>query len=330
MMIRFVKKCVIVVMVLTIAAAVGFSKDKKGKKDLPKKEAIRVKNTIDGKEQPSYLYVPPGAEGRKGKPVPLLVQLHSWGSRMYLPDATLRECVKRRWAVIGPHYRGGNTKPSACASEVAMQDVLDAVAHVCKRFNIDKNRIYVMGASGGGHMTMAMVARAPQLWAGASEWVGISDLFKWHAYCKAKNNGYDKKMEACCGGAPGTSKEVDEQYRKRSPIFHLSKAKGVPFDFNHGHLDGAIPPSESINAFNVLAKANGRAKNQVPEKLIEHIDKKRKIPPELAKEKVSEKGRKHKILFRREAGPVRITIFKGGHSGDFPTGIEWLSKQKKE
>jgi hypothetical protein len=35
------------------------------------------------------------------------------------------------------------------------------------------------------------------------------------------------------------------------------------------------------------------------------------------------------VLFRRAAGPVRLTIFDGAHESDFAPGVRWLAEQEK-
>ncbi len=288
-------------------------------------KTIQVKSTKDGQEQPVVFYKP-SAETIKsmGGKVPLLVTLHTWSRKAGIPREALAACQQRGWAVIGPHYRGPNKRPEACASDLAVQDVLDAVANARKLVPVDDRRIYLMGHSGGGHMTMVMAARAPKLWAGVSAWCGISNLIAW----RKQRGDYGKNVEKCCGGVPGASKEVDAQYRKRSPIFSLAAAKGMPVDLNAGLSDRIVPASQSLRAFNVLAEANGHKDKQLTEEQIRGM--RRTVPRELAMETVKETGRKQEVLFRRQAGPVRMTVFKGGHVWDVPTAIKWLAKQQKK
>jgi len=328
--IRFLGTATAVAACALLGAARGAEKTDGKEAPAAKPVRARVKSTKDGKEQSVVFYRPSDAKvKRQGGKVPLLVNLHTWSSSLRIDKKVLKECQERGWAAIGPHYRGGNRRPEACASDLAVQDILDAVAWARKQVPVDEKRIYITGASGGGHMAMVMAHRAPKLWAGVSAWVGISDLFAWHKYCLARRAKYYKDMEASCGGPPGKSKEVDAEYRKRSPLFHLAAAKGLPMDINHGILDGAIPPSHSLRAFNVLAEANGHKDKQVTAEQMKSIDA-RKVPPELAKERADEPGRVHRILFRRQAGAARITIFRGGHSGDYPTAIRWLAEHKRK
>ena len=132
--------------------------------------------------------------------------------------------------MILPHYRGPNNNPQACASKLAIQDVLDAVDYATQHACIDRRRVYLAGQSGGGHMALMMAARAPHVWAGVSAWVPITDLAAWHTELTRKQ-AYAKQLEQICGGSPGTP-EADRQYRARSPLFHLAAARGLPIDIN--------------------------------------------------------------------------------------------------
>jgi len=101
--------------------------------------------------------------------------------------------------------------------------------------------------------------------------VPISDLAKWHEQGLARKHGYHASIERCCGGPPGMPK-TDAEYRARSPLFVLDQAKGLPIDINAGIHDGhkgSVPISHSLNAFNVLARANGKPEQALADKQIE-------------------------------------------------------------
>lgn len=287
-------------------------------------QTVTVVSSLDGTEQKSLFYVPSeGAIGGKGEPIPLLVMLHTWSADY----KQIKNCPKaQKWAMIAPDFRGPNMRPEACASKLAIQDVLDAVEYAKKNARIDESRIYLCGWSGGGHMSLMMAAKAPNVWAGVSAWVPISDLAAWWASDK-----YRKQMEGSCGGAPGTP-ATDAEYKARSPIHFLPAAKGVPMDINAGIHDGhtgSVPISQSLNAFNVLAEANGLKDKLVSAADIEFMTSTEKVPEALAGEKEKDTERNREVLFRRVAGPVRITIFEGGHEAEVNAAWNWLSRQKK-
>jgi len=295
----------------------------------------RIKTSKDGKVQPALFYVPADASTDKSaRPVPLVVGLHTWGTnyRNHVARQYLAQCRKRNWSLIHPDFRGPNTRPEACASDLAVQDVLDAVRYACRKAHIDERRIYLVGVSGGGHMVMMMASRAPKLWAAASAWVGVSDLAAWHEETKTAGNKYWRMVEKVCGGPPGASAQVDTQYRKRSPLFGLHKAAGVPIDINAGIRDGhtgSVPISQSLRAFNALAKANGKAEKILSDTQIDFMTQRQAVPAALACKKQDTPTRRHKVLFRRQAGPARVTIFGGGHEIDVNAAFDWLATRSR-
>ena len=172
----------------------------------------------------------------------------------------LDETRRRGWAVIVPNFRGPNNTPEACASDLAVQDVLDSVDFARQRAPIDNKRIYLLGSSGGGFMGLMMASRAPRLWAAISVWAPIANLAAWHIFSKASDSPYHKMMDECFGGPPETPSRQQE-YQRRSPVYFLASAKGTPIHIDAGIHDGhernAVPLRQSLEAFNALAKANG-------------------------------------------------------------------------
>ena len=289
--------------------------------------AVRIASSLDGSAQPAYFYAPEEVK----KPVPLLVVLHSWSAdyRQKSYPQFPKWCAEQGWAYIHPNFRGPNRNPQATGSDLAVQDVLDAVAYAKKQTKVDERRILLVGASGGGYMSLMMAGRAPDLWAGVSSWVPISDLAAWHAQTKAKRLKYYREIEKSCGGPPGKSKEVDDQYRQRSPLTHLPKAKGVvKLDINAGIFDGhkgSVPVSHSLLAFNAVAdKAD-----QISGPQIEEIVRSARIPNELAAPIDDTSYGKKKPLFRRISGKARVTLFNGGHELVTSAAIDWLNQQSK-
>lgn len=291
------------------------------------KLAVDIRSTKDGTLQKAIYWRPESAShDAAGPAVPLLVFLHSWSGGFEQGPPWIEQARKMGWVLVAPDFRGPNNRPEACASDLASQDILDAVAYARRDARIDPARIYLIGGSGGGHMSLVMAARAPDLWAGVSAWVPISDLTAWHAESSARKNNYAKMIEQCCGGKPGPATEA--QYRHRSPLFHLAAAKGVPLDINAGIHDGhtgSVPVSHSLLAFNVLAAPD----KQVPVADIDFMVRERKIPTALATETQIDPERQKATLFRRASGNARVTVFEGGHDSEPSAALEWLSRQRK-
>jgi hypothetical protein len=134
-------------------------------------------------------------------------------------------------------------------------------------------------------------------------------------------------MEACFGGPPDAPERVAE-YDRRSPLFTLAQAKGIPIAIDSGLRDGhdgaSVPLSHSLLAFNELAKANGHNDRMLSDADIQTLTQEARLPEHLANEREEEAGREQAVLFRRYAGPVRLTVFDGGHSVDMPAAFRWL------
>jgi len=299
------------------------SQEVSGVKDR-KVETIQYLCSADESEQPALWYAP-----ESDVPLPLLVGLHSWSTDHRNAGQYAKWCLDRHWVFIGPDFRGPNKKPTACGSELAVQDIVDAVAYARNHANVDPRRIYLVGASGGGHAAMLMAGRAPEIWAGVSAWAGISDLRAWHAECKKAGRHYAGMIEKCCGGPPGASPEVDEQYRQRSPLTYLPKARNVMLDLNAGIHDGhtgSVPVSHSLNAFNAVAAE----KDRLSKEDIRHFVQMRQVPERLKRRPGEPPWEGEKTLFQRTSGKVRITVLDGGHGILQDQALQWIARQQKQ
>jgi poly(3-hydroxybutyrate) depolymerase len=286
------------------------------------RKRVQFKSSLDGSTQEAML-ITPRLEVQVKKSIPLVVSLHSWSADLEQRN-DLEELVHHRgWMYLFPNFRGANRTTQACGSDLAQQDILDSISWVIDHYQIDKDRIYLTGTSGGGHMTMLMAARHPKLWRAASAWVGISDLVEWHA--KHSNTNYGNMIEQCCGGAPGDSLKVDAQYKSRSPITYFAGAREVAIDIcagiNDGH-QGSVPISHSINAFNMIAEAKGD--RPVTETEISQLSRPGKLEEAQAGDEGFDGTFGRKYFLRRRSGNARLTIFDGGHEGIASATIAWF------
>lgn len=289
--------------------------------------SVEVRSSKDGAPQRVIWWRPEtAAKGSAGAPVPLLVFLHSWSGGFEQGPPWIAQAKKMGWALAAPDFRGPNRRPEACASDLAVQDVLDAVEYARREARIDDSRIYLVGGSGGGHMALMMAARAPHVWAGVSSWCPITDLAAWHAESSARKNNYARMLEQSCGGPPGPSTEAE--YRRRSPLFHLAAARGVPVDISTGIHDGhtgSVPVSHTLRAFNALAADSAR----IDDGLITAMVSGRSVPQALSAERQDDPERAKQVLFRRVSGNARVTIFEGGHDSESTSAVLWLSRQRR-
>lgn len=289
---------------------------------------VLIRSTLDDTEQTSYVTEPAGLD--PSRPTPLLVSLHTWSSDVEQRREDLEQlALDRGWIVLQPNFRGRNDHPEACGSRLAQQDILDAVAWARRTLPVDAKRIYLTGVSGGGHMTMLMAGRHPELWAAASAWVGISDLAAWHA--KHATDNYGAMMRASCGGAPGGSPEIDREYRERSPLTYLAAARDLPLDIAAGVHDGhtgSVPIRHSLDAFNRIAVARGDT--PIRDEEIEQLSRRDgRLAEPRDSDRVEDSTFGRTIYLRRQTGAARVTIFEGGHEGISNAAIAWLEQHAK-
>ncbi len=290
---------------------------------------VTIPSSFDGAEQRMMYYE------ALGKSRPLLVALHTW-SYDYTQE-TSAEYFKRTadhdWHCIFPDFRGPNRTPLSCGSLAALRDIQDAVSWAMKHLSVDSRRIFLVGASGGGHMALLAAASSPSVWTAVSAWVPISDLVRWHRECKERDLEYAAEMEAVCGGAPGTSKTVDNEYLCRSSINSLWRAHIIPLDINAGIHDGhggklggegAVPVGQSIRAYNELVKASGGEKFIIPECATNLIEREEKVPEWLAKKVTEDSAYRRSIYLRRSYSLARLTLFEGGHEILYDAAFRWF------
>jgi pimeloyl-ACP methyl ester carboxylesterase len=259
----------------------------------------------------------------------MLLALHSW-SEGYRQDESViyaEWCIANDWVFIHPHFRGPNGSPQTTGSELVVGDVLSAIDYAKEHARVDESRIYVVGWSGGGYLGLLLAGREPEMWAGISAWVPLSDLNAWYEESRRLGTKYAREIAASCGGSPVGDSAAARECRTRSPLTHLERARGVPIDINHGirdgHGGGPVPISQSLRAFNVLAAPNDRVKEE-----IEYFTREAKVPPHLRSEASGSSAGGLKVLFRRQSGNARITVFDGGHDKNTEAAFRWLNQQR--
>jgi len=131
------------------------------------------RSVIDGTAQPYELSIPDSYD--PAKPMPLYVYLH--GMSHYVPD-------------LGYDWTGGADRPGGRAGGTYFRlnvfgrgnnsfrwagetDVMEAIASVCKRYNIDKDRIILAGFSMGGAGSWQIGLHNPDLFCGLEIDAGV-------------------------------------------------------------------------------------------------------------------------------------------------------------
>lgn len=299
--------------------------------ELPTQTTLETVSELDGETQPILCWAPSEA---KLQATPLFVFLHSWSSD-YKQDNSkwFAECVKHRWIWLHPNFRGINQSPKACGSRFARQDILDAITLARKTWNVDSERIYMAGVSGGGHMSLLMAGHHPDSFSAVSSWVGPTDLAEWHRFHvkNGKAQKYAQMIEASLGGSPGESADRDADYRDRSPVYHLHRTSDLPVSIWAGIEDGhsgSVPVSHSLRAFNAIARGHGT--ELIPEKTIDDLLAKRPVSLSQPGDSHAARSLGRKAYLHRRSGVSEVTIFEGGHESIPLAAFDWLSKNKRQ
>jgi len=294
-------------------------------------DVVAIDSSLDGSHQMvRYLRA-------RGKSRPLLVALHTW-SYDYTQDVCdeyFARCRARGWHCVFPDFRGPNDTPAGCGSEAAIADVLDAVKWAVDTFDVDPRRIFLAGASGGGHMSLLAAGHSPSTWTAVSAWVPISDLARWYDETAERGLGYTEHLEKSCGGPPGASPRIDSEYRLRSPLTSLWRAHIIPMDINAGIHDGhggtfggsgSVPVGHSIRAFNELVRAAGNPGDSIPDEVISFIEREERAPDDFPSETSFDSVYGREIPLRRTSGLTRLTVFEGGHEIIYDAAFEWFEE----
>jgi len=206
-----------------------------------KQREILIKSTKDETMQPSLFYKSQSSGKR-----PLLVGLHTWSyDRFNQIENMLPYAEKYDFNLLLPEFRGNNlsTNPNcayACGSEFAKQDIKDAIDYVIKNENVDSENIFLLGASGGGHMALLMCGFCPEYFRAIGAYVPICDLRKW----VEQNKDYSEHVLACCG----------DKLNERSPVNYVDTIAKSNLRIFHGKFDPVVPVSQSLDFYNSLTE----------------------------------------------------------------------------
>lgn len=292
--------------------------------EVPRVRDVRIRSTADGRRQPA-LWLPSRREG----PRPLLVVLHSWsnGYKQHLGIPYARWAQRKGWTMIAPNFRGINDKPAAAGSDRAVQDVVDAIDYAIAEGDIDRERVFVIGFSGGGMMSLLMAGRHPDRIAGAVAWVPVHDLRLWHRYNASfiPPRDYARHIERFSGGDPSRSERAREKAGRRSPSTYLDRARraGVPIYIGHGVDDTLVLPTHAARAFNQLADPEDRIGERSMRRLAAN-----ELPAHLREREAATyfDGGDPGVRFSRRSGAVTLVLFEGEHDMVFNPGLEWMTR----
>lgn len=222
--------------------------------------------TRDGSRIEAYLTAP--VSGQAG---PLIVLPHGGPEardyRRY--DRQVQIFAAMGWWVLQPNFRGSGGYGKAFAEagwkrwhDRMQEDVEDAVAKVIADFNLDKDRVAIVGTSYGGYAALRGAVRRPELYKAAISICGVSDLIEMLQWEKRTDDTPDKLIFDFWTKRIGNLDADRPALEAGSPRLRVSEIQ-CPVLLVHGTEDRIVPVGQS----QIMERALKRAGKNV-----EYID----------------------------------------------------------
>jgi dipeptidyl aminopeptidase/acylaminoacyl peptidase len=214
-------------------------------------ELVHVKS-FDGRRVPALSYRPDGAT--EAAPAPAVVAVHGGPESQWRPGwhGGVAALLDRGWTVLAPNVRGstGYGRTYAALDDGARRidafaDLVAVGRWLAARADVDVARLALLGQSYGGFMTLAALARAPELWCGGVAFYGMADLNTFLRDTAA----YRRPHRAAEYGHPATDPEL---LAELSPLTRQGAIR-VPVFLAHGLADPRVAPFESRQMAEALA-----------------------------------------------------------------------------
>lgn len=218
-------------------------------------------SSVDGESLTGELWLPSGFVD-DGSRRPLVIYLHGAGGdasvlRTHAGGAITTQLDARGWIGVAPDGRRWGLQRE-CNSEFSIgyvdrddpdvgpgeQDILDLVDWAEANYDIDPDRIYLMGFSFGGRGAYVIALKNPDRFAAVAPLAPVVDAH--FAYLHTIATGCS---DAILGGVPGTSDRVDTLYKATSARFLIENAYNLPVFHGHGQADGIATNRQSQDPF---------------------------------------------------------------------------------
>lgn len=270
-------------------------------------EIVEITSSKDAALQKAYFY-----KSTSNVPQPLIVSLHTWSGNYTQRDEIAPLCMQKDINYIHPDFRGENKTISACCSDLALTDIDDAITYTIKNVNVDTNRIYVMGVSGGGYATLSTFMKSKHRIKKFSAWASITNLEAWYHESTIRKNKYAADIFACTGSAIELNVE---NAMKRSPLFmktlvkKLNHTKLFIFAGIYDGIQGSVTITHSINFYNKLIgdlSVKDSSKYVSDKEKLELLEYRRPLGM------LGGIGGR-KVCLQKRSGNVTLTIFEGDH-----------------
>ncbi len=289
-------------------------------------EEFNLISTADGAEQPVF-WLPPSGDHDQ----PVLVILHSWSST-YTQHAGIpfaKWAKENGWAVIAPEFRGKNDDADAVGSDLAVQDVADAIDFAVAQDGVDADRVFVVGYSGGGMMALLIAGQHPDKVTAVSAWGPPHDLVEFYRHSRSNGLGYWGDIDKACGGDPREAGPAQDECLTRSPSTYLETVRehSVPVFIGQGIRDQYMPTNAAAEVFNALAEPEDRLSDDD----VDLLDRGR-VPGDSSDAVTIEthfRDRDPDPVFARESGAVLLVYFQAQHDMVYNAAAQWFASDPR-
>lgn len=223
---------------------------------------VQFENAYDDTPQEAWLQVPSGYQG--SVPAPVVVYVHGRTSYMYEPaepgNQFAAEAEARGWLLVSPEmhgrWPGTGAVPTpdppgkyAYASMESQYDVIGALQYVLGHYNVQRERLYLIGPSMGGQIGAIAVAKYPDVFAAATIFKAPSDMAQWHGQSTSFHQDWMER-ECYTGSSSNPTPQPPSQnpvcYARRSGQMFASNYVHVPVTLSHSLVDALVPVTHSF------------------------------------------------------------------------------------
>ena len=199
------------------------------------------------------------------QPTPLVIALHDWlDTRAVILGDYAAAAEAKGWLLAAPEMHGevnigANAGAQVMGSPASVQDVVDTISYMKATYNVDANRVYLIGYGMGALTAYLAAGRFPHLIAGLTADSGATDLLEWEyasrsvcnggVPCLTPNAGLNASIRQECGtyiepfhypDQPRRPSQSPYEYDRRSPRAMAANLKYVPTLILHSKQDTFI------------------------------------------------------------------------------------------